>query len=349
MITDVTGSHLYQEIQAQPAVLHRFLAQELEHVEALGAALRKNAITQVVIAARGTSDNAGRYAKYVLGAFNQLQVALATPSLFTHYAAPPKFERTLVLGISQSGRSPDIIEVLEEARRQEQLTAVITNTPDSPLAEVADHVIGLQAGPERSVAATKSYTASLLAIAALSLSQRGEGFAQLQGLPEKVAHTLSLEAEIAQLAKRYRFMQHCVVIGRGFNYATAFEVALKLKELTYTIVEPYSSADFLHGPLALVEQGFPVMVFAPRGRLDSEHQAFMRQIQGRLAEVLCISDVPESLAEGDLGLQLPVGVAEWLSPLTAVIPGQLLALHLAAQRGFDVDQPRAIRKVTETR
>lgn len=342
---------LYRELHQQPDTLQRLLDEAGDTIQTLARAMLRREITHVVIAARGTSDNAGRYAQYVLGARNRLQVALATPSLFSIYEAPPRFNSALVLGISQSGQSPDIVSVLSEARRQGALTAVITNTPESDLGHQGDVIIPVHAGEERAVAATKSYTAQLLAIAMLSAALTPDGDAEqaLHEIPGAVAATLQMDKTIAAVAPRYRYMAHCVVIGRGYNYATAFETALKLKELTYTIVEPYSSADFLHGPLAMVERGFPVLVVAPSGKMTPVLAEFLRTVGKRQAEIIAISDEEQILQEARIPLRLPQTVPEWLSPITAIVPGQLLALHLAWTRDYDVDDPRAIQKVTETR
>ena len=255
------------------------------------------------------------------------------------------------MGISQSGKSPDIIAVLAEARRQGTMTAAITNAPDADLAHQADFVIDLHAGPERSVAATKTYTSELVAIALLSavLSNDAQMEKTLLHLPEIVADTLATHTVIAQMTQRYRYMKTCVVIGRGFNYATAFELALKLKELTYTNAEPYSSADFLHGPLALIDPGFPVVVIAPSGLMLPEMHSFIKSLKQHEAEIIIISDDSTMLAEGDMHFSLPTAVPEWISPVTAIIPGQLFAMHLAHIRNYDVDHPRSIRKITQTR
>ncbi len=345
------SSFLYREIHEQPAVLERLLSAERETARQLAEAIHERGVTHVVIAARGTSDNAGRYAKYLFGAKNDLTVALATPSLFTVYQEPPRLDGALVLGISQSGKSPDIVAVLAEARRQGVLTAAITNFPDSDLGRQADFVLELNAGLERSIAATKTYTGELAAIALLSamMAGREEMQMELARIPRIVAATLELEPEVARISARYRYMRDCVVIGRGYNYATAFELALKLKELTYTMAEPYSSADFLHGPLALIEHGFPAVVFAPRGKMLPSIREFMETLRERGAEIIAVSDDAEALALAHVPLELPRTVPEWLSPLTAIIPGQLFALHLAQDRGYDPDHPRALRKVTETR
>ena len=347
-----TDTHLYREIYEQPAAVERLLAQEREAAARLARAIRDEGVSHVVIAARGTSDNAARYAKYVLGSMNGLTVALATPSLFSIYGRPPRFDGALVVGISQSGRSPDIVAVLAEARRQGALTAVISNTPDSELARLGDHVIELGAGEERSVAATKTYTTELAAIALLSATLAGGGryMTELETAPETMKATLEMMYEtIARIAPRYRYMQGCVVIGRGYNYATAFELALKMKELTYTIVEPYSSADFLHGPMALVAEEFPVIVIAPSGALLAQMGEFVDKLAEHRAETIVISDDETLLGKARIPLQLPQTSPEWISPMVTILPGQLLALHLANERGYQVDAPRSIRKVTETR
>lgn len=347
----IENSHLYQEIHQQPDVLTTLLAREQKALQALAAETLRRQVHTIVIAARGTSDNAARYANYLLGSINSLPVALATPSLFTIYQKAPRFGNALVLGISQSGKSPDIVAVLAEARRQGTLTAAITNFPASDLAQVSDHVIDLHAGEERSIAATKTYTSELAAIALFSacLADQPSMLAELQKIPQLVAQTLATSSEMRRIAERYRYMRACVVIGRGYNYATAFELALKLKELTYTAVEPYSSADFLHGPLAMIEPGFPVIIFTPTGLMADEMRAFIQTMKHHAAETLVISDDPEALKLARLPLPIPIQLPEWLSPIPYIVPGQLLAMHLADVRDIDPDHPRALQKVTETR
>jgi glucosamine--fructose-6-phosphate aminotransferase (isomerizing) len=349
-MNDLTSTHVYREIHEQPDILARLLKEEVGPVAALAAEIKRRAIQYVVIAARGTSDNAGRYAQYLLGALNGLYVGLATPSLFTIYDAPPRFGNALVLGISQSGKSPDIVAVLAEAKQQGALTAALTNFPGSDLGQSADFVVNLQAGEEFAVAATKTYTAELTAIAMLSAALDGdpEMTQTLESIPGQVAQTLDLNSSLDCIAERYRYAQSCVTIGRGYNYSTAFELSLKLKEMTYTVVEPYSSADFLHGPLALIAQGFPVITVAPSGKMLPEMKGFMATARERGAELIVISDDAEALGMGRVALALPAGVPEWLSPICAIVPGQLLAMHLSHTRDYDPDRPRALHKVTET-
>jgi len=339
------------EIREQPDVLTGLLAQGWPQVQAIAAALRQRNPRHVLIAARGSSDNAATYAKYLLGAVNRLPVAMAAPSLYTYYGAPPRLCDTLVIGISQSGRSPDIVSVLDDARQQGQPTLAITNNTVSPLAAVADWTIDLRAGDEKSVAATKTYTTELLAVAMLSVALAGddERHAELAGVPALVRQALALDDIIRQRAERYRYVGHVTVVGRGYAYGTAFEAALKIKELTYTATTPYSTADFLHGPIASVGAGSCVLLVAPGGVLDADMTALLQALQERNAELIVISERKELLAAAHLGLRLPAGVPEWLAPLVAVVPAQLLAYRLAEARGLSIDQPRGLNKVTETR
>ncbi len=342
---------LHAEIFEQPASLERLLRTQRPAVEAIAEEIHRRQISYAFLAARGTSDNAGRYANYLWGAANGLPLALATPSLFTYYHQPPRLKDALVIGVSQSGQSPDIVSVIEEGRRQGCLTLAITNLPGSPLARAADMVLDIQAGTENAVAATKTYTAELMAIAMLSTALDGspQRWDELTRLPGWVAQALALDDDLVRMTPRYRFMQHCVVIGRGYNYATAFEWSLKLKELTYVVAEPYSSADFLHGPIAMIAQGFPVMVVAVRGHVLDALLDLLRYLSKQhKAELVVISDSDEALSLAQSPIPLPKGVPEWLSPLVSIVPAQLFAYHLTLAKGYSTEAPRSIQKVTET-
>jgi glucosamine--fructose-6-phosphate aminotransferase (isomerizing) len=343
-------SRLGEEIHQQPEVLARLLDSQAESAARIAAVIRDRDVCYAVLAARGTSDNAARYAQYLFGSLNRLPVALATPSLFSIYHTPPRLRDGLVLGISQSGQSPDIVAVVEEGRRQGALTVAVTNTPASPLARVAGHVLLLGAGQERSLAATKTYTAQLAALALLAvhLARDERRILALRRVPDAVEAALSLEEAIALAAQRYAHVTQCVVLGRGYNYATAFEIALKLKELAYIVAEPYSSADFRHGPVAIVEHGFPVIVVAPQGAVYDDIFALTRKLADRDADLAVVSDRDEALELGRVSLRLPVALPEWLSPFTCIVPGQLLALHITLAKGYDPDHPRGLTKVTET-
>jgi glutamine---fructose-6-phosphate transaminase (isomerizing) len=350
-ITVEANMTLHSEIFEQPQRLASLLESQHQTAIETAKAIQSRNVNYVFLAARGTSDNAGRYANYLWGAHNGLPLALATPSLFTYYQRPPRLNNALVVGVSQSGQSPDIVSVLEEGRRQNCLTLAITNIPDSPLARTADFVLDIQAGVEKAVAATKTYTNELMAIAMISaaLSNSKESWSELASVSKWAEQALLLDKQIAQMAQRYRYMNQCVVLGRGFNYATAFEWALKMKELTYIIAEPYSSADFQHGPIAMIEGGFPVMAVAPKGGVYASMLEILTRLRKQQnAELAVISDDEKVLALAQSGIQLPPGIPEWLTPIVGVILAQLFACHLTEVKGYDAETPRSITKVTET-
>jgi len=342
---------LHSEIFEQPERLASLFDHQKQTVLEIAKAIQARNVQYAFLAARGTSDNAGRYANYLWGAHNRIPLALATPSLFTYYQMPPRLNNALVVGVSQSGQSPDIVSVLREGRKQGCLTLAITNIPDSPLAQAAEFVFDIQAGPEKAVAATKTYTAELMAIAMISaaLNNSAERWSELASVSKWAEQTLALDQGIAQMTQRYRYMSQCVALGRGFNYATAFEWALKLKELTYLIAEPYSSADFQHGPIAMVEGGFPVLAVAPNGKVHESMRDMLTGLrQEKDAELVVISDDAKILALAQSPIQLPPQIPEWLTPLVSIIPAQLFACHLTGVKGYDPEKPRSITKVTET-
>lgn len=340
------------EIAEQPHALSRTLEANAAELQALGRALRSRPISTVMIAARGSSDNAGVYAKYLFQAFNRVPVAMATPSLYTFHHTPPRLKDIFVLGVSQSGQSEDIVEVMAEARRQGALTASITADDRSPLAAQCQHVLKLETGPEKAVAATKTFTSSLALIAALSSAwqESRERSEALSRLPDLASSTLKAAGgAVADCAPSYRHISRCVVISRGFSYGIAMEIALKLKELTYITAEPYSSADFQHGPMAMVESNFPVILVATRGVLHDHLVELARQVKERKPDLVCISDSRDVLDLGDTRLPVSEGAPEWVSPILAVLPGQLFALRLSLAKGIDPDVPRGLSKVTVTR
>ena len=342
---------LRDEIAEQPEVAAGLLATQAGPIEEIGAWLRGRAVRHVVIAARGTSDHAAIYAQYVLGVRNRLSVGLGTPSIVSLYGVVPDFTGALVVGISQSGASPDIVAVLAAARAQGSPTIAITNEPASALAEAADRTIPLGAGPERAIAATKTYTAQLLAIALLSAALAGDPAdrAALAGVPEALARTLSLEPEIERIARDQAGVERALVIARGYEYATAREWALKLKELGQVFADPYSAADFQHGPLALVEAGVPVLAVSRAGAPEADLVALLARLRTDLdASLMVLSDRPAALAPATWPVRLPDGTPEWLGPIVSIVAGQLHALHLTRARGLDPERPRNLRKVTRT-
>ena len=342
---------LRDEIFEQPAAIRRLLDMQADSVREVAARIRDGNPSFVYLAARGTSDNAGLYAKYLLGISNRMPVALAAPSMFSVFKTPPQIGDSLVVGISQSGQSPDIVSVIEEGRRQGALTLAITNDSDSPLAEAAELVIETFAGPERAVAATKTYTTQLTAIAMLSVALTGDAEQSewLGRLPSLVKDALKLDDTIKEASSRYRYMDECVVLGRGFNYATAHEWALKLKELAYVLAEPYSSADFQHGPVALAHQGFPVFAVVPSGKIAPDMITLLTElVQDQQVELLVVSNEGSALALANTPVRLPERLPEWITPIPAIVPAQLFCYHLTRAKGYSTEGPRGLSKVTLT-
>jgi glucosamine--fructose-6-phosphate aminotransferase (isomerizing) len=342
---------LHDEILEQPEVAARLLAGQADAVESIAASLRERPVGHVVIAARGTSDHAAVYAQYVLGVRHRLSVGLGTPSIVSLYAAAPDVRDALVIGISQSGASPDIVAVVAAARAQGAPTIAITNEPRSALAEAADRTIALEAGPERAIAATKTYTAELLAVAFLSaaLADDPTDRAAVAAIPETLARALELEPEIERIAADQAAVDRALVIARGYEYATAREWALKLKELARVFADPYSSADFQHGPLALVESGVPVLAIARSGAPEADLVTLLGRLHDDLdAALMVVSDHAAALDLATWPVPLPAGTPEWLGPIVSIVAGQLHALHLTRARGLDPENPRNLRKVTRT-
>jgi glucosamine--fructose-6-phosphate aminotransferase (isomerizing) len=338
------------EILEQPQVIERLLADGAERIAAVGEEVRRRRIPYVIMAARGSSDHAAVYGQYALGVRAGMSVALATPSVLSRYGARPDMRAALVIGISQSGRSPDVVGVLSEARRQGALTAAITNDPDSPLAETAEHVLPLGAGPELAVAASKTYTAQLMTVAMLAAAlagDDGEATRQLAGVPAAMRRALESEARAEELARANRSITSCVVLGRGYNLATALEWALKLKELASVLAHAYSTADFEHGPVASLEPGSALLAVSAEGPMRADLQNLIERLEReRGARVLALSGSPVAGAEL---LPFPDELPEWLSPLAAIVPAQLFCYHLTLAKGLSTEAPRGLHKVTLTR
>ena len=343
-------SWLEAELQEQPAALARLIDKQAGQARGIAEMFGRDDVQYVVIASRGSSSNVARYAQYLLGRAHRVPVMFATPSLYTIYEQPPRLAGAAVIGISQSGASPDVVAVLAEARRQGRPTVALTNVVDSPLAREADAVLPLEAGDERAVAATKTYINSLGAIALLFAATDGPvAEAELEQMPDVLRHQIELSLETAPPLDEYADAVGATVVARGVNYGTAFEIALKIRELSGLVVEAYSPADLMHGPIAAIRPGWPVIVVAPTGPARPSVEDLVLPLRDRGARIIAVSDVSAVLRRAQTRLPLVPRVPEWLSPLTAVIPGQLTALRLAQLRGLDIDHPAGLKKVTLTR
>jgi glucosamine--fructose-6-phosphate aminotransferase (isomerizing) len=342
---------MLEEIRQQPKALERTLAAETRRIARLKAAFEKNRPRLIVLAARGTSDNAALFGRYLLEITTGIPVSLAAPSIHTLYDARMDYRDVLVVAISQSGESTDTNFVLERAREQGSMTLGITNESSSSLARIAEHSMFVRAGKEKSVAATKTYTGQVLTLYLLAHALGANiRMDDVSRLPELAAASLRLEPEIAALSERYRFMRHAVVVGRGLNYSNAFEFALKMMETCYIVAERFSSADFLHGPVAMVEPAFPIFAFCPAGPTWPAVREMLDKVRALKAEAVVISDAgnPEAFERATRFIRFPKKLNELLTPIPYIIPAQMFAAYLAAQKGLNPDQPRTLSKVTLT-
>lgn len=358
LISLISMSKMLEEIRQQPVALERTLRGELRKAERLRRLFEQRRPRLIVLAARGTSDNAAQFGRYLLEITTGIPVSLAAPSVSTLYQAPLDLREALVVAISQSGESTDTNVVLETARARGALTLGITNEASSTLARIAERVFLVRAGREKSVAATKTYTGQLLALYLLAYALGAPTrLDDLRRLPEWAAAALSLEPEIAACAERYRFMERAVVVGRGLNYSNAFELALKLMETCYVVAERFSSADLLHGPIAMVEPSFPVFLFTPTGVTWPGLRDMLGRLSALKAETLLITDVGnrEAVTLDRRAFAVPLRLGrrsfkpeELYTPIPYIIPGQLFAACLAGVKGLNPDRPRTISKVTRT-
>ena len=338
---------MLQEIAEQPAVLERTILAEREKYRRLGAFLRKKDIDLIVIVARGSSDNASLFGRYLLEVTVGIPVSLAAPSVYTLYNAKINLSRALVIGVSQSGEGADINQVLESAKASGAYTLGITNEADSTMARLADEALLIHAGREKSVAATKTYTGQMLHFYMLA-HELAENKLQFERIPGYTAQALELKPKVEKLVERYLFMENCVIVGRGLNYGNSYEMALKLMETCYVVAERFSSADFFHGPLAIVKRRFPVVLFGPSGVTKNSSVELLNRLHELNADCLAITNDAEIAKMAPNSLILPSDIDEFLSPIPFIVPAQLFAALLSAAKGIDPDAPRSLSKVTKT-
>ena len=338
---------MLQEIHEQPQVLERILDEGWGEILGAAREFRSDGFRSVMIAARGTSDNAALYGKYLFEVLLGIPTALASPSAFTLYDTQMNLNDVLVIGISQSGESKDVLETIRRSGELGAKTLTITNDDNSSMAEAAERHFFLRAGNEESVAATKTYTASLLVLNLLVAALKGDDSPdeEAQRLPDSARQTLEAEWKGAE---RYRYAQHIVTTSRGYNLATAQESALKLMETNYVVAEAFSSADLRHGPMAMIGQDFPVITIVPPGKARSSMKELVEALDERGAETVVVSEDKELVNKSPAGFQIPSFSPDELSPLLYILPLQIFAHDLALLKQLDPNSPRGLSKVTET-
>jgi len=339
-----------REIYQQPEVIENLITKQGALLEELAASLREKQPRFAIIAARGTSDNAAIYSKYLFTGMNNIPAGLAMPSLHTLYHANPNLKDGLVIGISQSGQTPDVRAVLETAHNQGVPTISITNTKEAPISAIADYNIFLDAEEEKSIAASKTFTSQLTAVAMLAAYYSGDPqrISELNSIPGYIQSVLDQRSITEKIAERYSKKEYIAIVARGYNYCACQEIALKIKELAYMIAQPYSAADFRHGPIAMLETGFPVLALAVRGNALSDMEDMIASIRWKDADLSIMTNVDWLDKFSEFIIRLPQDLPDWLSPIVCTVPGQLLALHLSLAKGIDPDKPRGLKKVTLT-
>lgn len=338
---------MLEEIAEQPLVLERTMAAERDKYARLGKFLRNKDIDLIVIVARGSSDNASLFGRYLIEVTTGIPVSLSAPSVYTLYNARLDLRRAVVIGVSQSGEGDDINMVLEKAADSGAYTLAITNEATSTMAGLADETLLIHAGRERSVAATKTYTGQMLHFYMLA-NELAESRLDIAQIPDFTLRALDLQPQIADLVQRYVFMENCVVVGRGMNYGNSYELALKLMETCYVVAERFSSADFFHGPLAIVERRFPVVMFGPTGVTQKSSLELLERLHDLNADCLAITNDTAIAKSSPNSIFLPAGIDEFLSPIPFIVPAQLFAALLSEAKGLDPDAPRSLSKVTKT-
>jgi glucosamine--fructose-6-phosphate aminotransferase (isomerizing) len=354
-MTNLAGAHMRAEIYEQPETLQRLIDHAGAVLQPVADAARQ--CTFAMLAARGSSDNASTYGRYLLEGLAGLPTALAAPSLYTLYNTPPRLSNALVIGVSQSGAAADVIAVLSEARRQRAITLAITNTAGSPMTQAASHVLLLNAGLEKALAATKTVTGQCAAYALLAANLAPQSTLKhdLPHLPAHIDRVLKIEDALEQAAQSWEGIERVVVIGRGYTYGASEEIALKLKETCFIAAEAYSAADFLHGPLAMIEPGYPVIVLLNHDETLETTLQFTQRVLQRGGNVLCLCTTPAAAAvkglqtgEGALHV-LEIGdMPSLLANIAFIVAGQLFAMHLSLLRGHNPDVSRGVTKVTVT-
>lgn len=344
-------THMWNEILQQPTALKKCLSSNEATLNRIVSELKESELEYVVIAARGTSDHAAVYAKYMFEILTGLPVVLAAPSVVTTYKRELSMNHALVIGISQSGAAQDVCEVLAQANKHSAITVGITNFADSPLASTSKYSLLLNAGVEKSVAATKTFTTQLVLLGMLAAKIAGSTEVQsnLEKAPECVEKTISsVKDQVKDVAERYRFINECIVLSRGLNYSIALESALKIEETSYVRAKAFATSDFHHGPMAILEKDMPVIVYAPSGPFENDMREMISLVKQSEADLLVVSDSEEMCRLGNCHILVPKTESEYLTPFVNAAVAQMFACELSIIKGLNPDAPRMLHKVTVT-
>lgn len=342
---------MWKEIFEQPSALERCLESNQPVLREIIRLIHTRNIDQVVIAARGTSDHAAVYGKYAIELLTGVPVSLASSSIFTIYQKNLKLNNALTIGISQSGEAADVLEVLKGATRQGAVTVGITNYPNSPIAQESTYHLNCEAGVEKSVAATKTFTAQMFLLAHLAAMWAGDNEAEkeLRTIPGQIMRTLGTSGDIEKKVERFRFMQECFVLARGFNYAISLEAALKIQETTYVRAKAFAASDFQHGPIAMLDSEIPVFIYAPDGPSLNDMTVMLNKVKESQIETVVVSNNKDILGMGTCGFTIPETSNDMISPFYNVVVAQMFACQLALVKGMNPDSPRGLKKVTITK
>ncbi|PYG89890.1 glucosamine--fructose-6-phosphate aminotransferase (isomerizing) [Ruminiclostridium sufflavum DSM 19573] len=343
--------NMWKEILEQPEVLKKTAETNAAVIEGLTADLKVRDISTVIIAARGTSDHAAVYAKYAIETLTGIPVSLAAPSVFTMYNKKINMKNCLVIGISQSGKAADAIEVVKAAAGQGAVTMSVTNFVDSPMAAASQYHLFCDAGIEKSVAATKTFTSTvfLLINFIARWAQKEELLKELEKTPDIMKDLFAQEDNIKETVQKYRFMKECFVLARGINYSIALEAALKIQETAYVRAKAFATSDFHHGPFAMIERDMPVIVYAPEGPSSKDVLEMVNKLKDNEADILIVSNNQGLLELGNSRIKIPENCSDYISPLFNAVAAQMFACKLSLLKGLNPDSPRGLNKVTITR
>jgi glutamine---fructose-6-phosphate transaminase (isomerizing) len=346
------GAQLLAEIREQPRALARLLEHEAEYARVAAAAAERGA-PLVRMVGHGSSDNAASYGVYAFGLLARWTALRDSITLAVHYATGLPMAGSIAIGLSQSGRTPDVVEYMERARRSGAFTIAVTNETESELAREAEAVLPLAAGPERSIAATKTYLNQVAALGlfAAHVSGRGRRFVEdLRVVIDQLDALIpQLEERVRLLAPPFAFVGRMFVIGRGVEFGTAREIGLKLLETCRVAAEPLTATDLAHGPVAALDPLFPVWTIASHDETLPAVLEAAARVHAAGATLVASGDAAEAVTEADYFVPTARPPAPILSPLLSVVPGQLFAWALARAKGLDPDQPRGLSKVTLAR